>query len=173
MESMQSFERTFYRKRRLQTGFILFVLLIAVGCLLSEIRISWAIERTLPAVLWDAWDLKHDVTNIHIQGMLTVQLGRPLEFVGDFEIEGADFAKKESGNSALVRLTRDRRTGLLHGFLEYYTPSLDTEPIGNFYTNTDFSELLIVIPNQSRWMVYASPAETLTEAKILLQRYAS
>lgn len=153
-----------------QTVFIAMVLVIAGRCLLTEIPFRRAVDRELHAVLWDAWGQEQGETDLRIRGTLTRQLGRIPKFEGVFEVEGYPYTLEENGGWASIGLEQGPWSDFWDARLRYNVMS-DETVLGNVYTDLSFQTVLILLPNQGRWMGYAAPAKTPEEARELFQAH--
>ena len=163
------------------TAVICLVLVIAAALIIARmVKFRSQVDVTLPAVLWEDGETTAVNTTLHVHGELVKQWGQDDSFTGYFELENQPFTSEES-NQVWLTMAHEGG-GLNRGLLEYGKFPAHT-PFGELYTDREYGQFFLFpferVPVEddgaSTYVagssVYVAPAESLDEAKALLEEY--
>ena len=138
------------------------------------------VDVTLPAVLWEGGEAVAASTTLHVHGELVKQWRQDDSFTGYFELENQPFTSEES-NQVWLTMAHEGG-GLNRGLLEYGKFPAHTL-FGELYTDREYERFFLFpyvrTPGEGDALsslgsgdsVYVAPAESLDEAKALLEEH--
>ena len=163
------------------TTVICLVLVLAAALVIARmVKFRSQVDVTLPAVLWEDGETTAVNTTLHFHGELVKQWGQDDSFNGYLELEDQPFTSEESSKAWLTMARED--DGLNRGLL-YYGPFPAHTLFGELYTDREYTQFFLFPfervsgedDETSRYVagssVYVAPAESLDEAKALLESY--
>ena len=163
------------------TAVICLVLVIAAALIIARmVKFRSQVDVTLPAVLWEDGETTAVNTTLHFHGELVKQWGQDDSFNGYLELEDQPFTSEESSKAWLTMARED--DGLNRGLL-YYGPFPANDLFGVLYTDRAYEQFFLFpferTPGEGDALsslgsgdsVYVAPAESLDEAKALLESY--
>ena len=173
--------RTFrHRFGKWQAAICLALILCAALVIARSLKFSSRVDVTLPAVLWEGGEAAAVNTTLHFHGELVKQWGQDDSFSGYLELEDQPFTSEEA-NQVMLTMAHEGG-GLNRGLLEYGKFPAHT-PFGELYTDREYTQFFLFpferVPGEddgtSTYVagssVYVAPAESLDEAKALLESY--
>ena len=163
------------------TTVICLALVLAAALLIARmVKFRSQVDVTLPAVLWEDGETTAVNTTLHFHGELVKQWGQDDRFNGYLELEDQPFTSEESNKAWL---TMARENGGLNRGLLYYGFSPAHTFFGELYADREYGQFFLFpferVPVEddgaSTYVagssVYVAPAESLDEAKALLEEY--
>ena len=165
---------------RVTTVICLMLVLAAALIIARMVKFRSQVDVTLPAVLWEDGETTAVNTTLHFHGELVKQWGQDDSFSGYLELEDQPFTSEEASKAWLTMAREDG--GLNRGLLEYGKFPAHT-PFGELYTDREYTQFFLFpferVPGEddgtSTYVagssVYVAPAESLDEAKALLESY--
>ena len=163
------------------TTVICLVLILAAALVIARmVKFRSQVDVTLPAVLWEDGEATAVNTTLHFHGEMVKQWGQDDSFSGYLELEDQPFTSEESSKAWLTMARED--SGLKRGLL-YYGLFPANDLFGELYTDRAYGQFFLFpyvrTPGEGDALsslgpgdsVYVAPAESLDEAKALLESY--
>ena len=163
------------------TTVICLVLVIAAALIIARmVKFRSQVDVTLPAVLWEDGETTAVNTTLHFHGELVKQWGQDDSFSGYLELEDQPFTSEEA---CKAWLTMAREDGGLNRGLLYYGAFPANDLFGELYTDRAYEQFFLFpyvrTPGEGDALsslgsgdsVYVAPAESLDEAKALLEEH--
>ena len=165
---------------RVTTVICLALILCAALVIARMVKFRSQVDVTLPAVLWEDGETTAVNTTLHFHGELVKQWGQDDSFSGYLELEDQPFTSEEA-NRVMLTMAHEGG-GLNRGLLEYGKFPAHTL-FGELYTDREYGQFFLFpyvrTPGEDDALsslgpgdsVYVAPAESLDEAKALLESY--
>ena len=165
---------------RVTTVICLALILCAALVIARMVKFRSQVDVTLPAVLWEDGETTAVNTTLHFHGELVKQWGQDDSFNGYLELEDQPFTSEESNKAWL---TMAREDGGLNRGLLYYGAFPANDLFGELYTDRAYEQFFLFpyvrTPGEGDALsslgsgdsVYVAPAESLDEAKALLEEH--
>lgn len=165
---------------RVTTVICLALILCAALVIARMVKFRSQVDVTLPAVLWEDGEATAVTTTLHFHGELVKQWGQDDSFSGYLELEDQPFTSEEASKAWLTMAREDG--GLKRGHL-YYGLFPANDLFGELYADREYTQFFLFpferVPGEddgtSTYVagssVYVAPAESLDEAKALLESY--
>ncbi len=165
---------------RVTTVICLALILCAALVIARMVKFRSQVDVTLPAVLWEDGETTAVNTTLHFHGELVKQWGQDDSFSGYLELEDQPFTSEEA-SKVWLNMAHEGG-GLNRGLLFYGLFPADTF-FGELYADRAYGQFFLFpfeqVPGEddgtSTYVagssVYVAPAESLDEAKALLESY--
>ena len=163
------------------TTVICLALVIAAALIIARmVKFRSQVDVTLPAVLWEDGETTAVNTTLHFHGELVKQWGQDDSFNGYLELEDQPFTSEEANKAWLTMARGDG--GLNRGHL-YYGLFPANDLFGELYADRTYGQFFLFpyvrTPGEDDALsslgpgdsVYVAPAESLDEAKALLESH--
>ena len=165
---------------RVTTVICLALILCAALVIARMVKFRSQVDVTLPAVLWEDGETTAVNTTLHFHGELVKQWGQDDSFSGYLELEDQPFTSEEASKAWLTMARGDG--GLNRGHL-YYGLFPANDLFGELYADRAYGQFFLFpyvrTPGEDDALsslgsgdsVYVAPAESLDEAKALLESH--
>lgn len=165
---------------RVTTVICLALILCAALVIARMVKFRSQVDVTLPAVLWEGGEAAAVSTTLHFHGELIRQWGQDDSFSGYLELGDQPFTSEGSSKAWLTMAREDG--GLNRGHL-YYGLFPANDLFGELYADRTYGQFFLFpyvrTPGEDDALsslgpgdsVYVAPAESLDEAKALLESY--